>query len=574
MNGTTIRRSLSAVVLCLAGQGVFAGPAERPKPPRPVVMMRFSSEQTRSVSEWKGTAAAFAQNPGCCDEVWFSTGESFPALSWHRSHVDRLRVAAADVRALGIGVSLQFEATIGHGDLFPTAEEKKRFDKPWTGWTGPDGTECVYCSCPRQPGFLQRLTEISRLYAEISPSVVWVDDDLRVTSHKPVLGNDGPGCWCEKCVADFAAAEGRSWTRETLHAAWKQDEALRERWFEYSVGSLAEVACTIARVFRSVSPKTRVGLQTAIIHNRQTVVILRALQREMGGEKTCVRLGGGAYYDLTPFDQIAKSRRMVVNRARLGLEDVVDNWCTEIETYPRAYASRSVRSIALEAFSSIGWGFDSASLFVMDRRSETDQFYSEYLLGPLCSVTRFLNAYLADNEGTVPAGFTCPLAVDDMRPLAEDDVRYLMGLPVLPGLGTSWGEVSAEPQVFPHLGPVWGAIRTDRMTEYPKTPSAKIQAIRDGMSGSAPLKLCSPFVGVVFPRVDRQGCVRTVGLIGTRLDAQRNVVLQIDTPCTRAVWQELDAEPVELGARTADGHRRFVIPSVGAWNAGYLKLVD
>lgn len=50
----------------------------------PCVMLRFSSAQTRSTEEWKETAKAFAENPGCCDEVWFSTGESFPGLDWHR----------------------------------------------------------------------------------------------------------------------------------------------------------------------------------------------------------------------------------------------------------------------------------------------------------------------------------------------------------------------------------------------------------------------------------------------------------------------------------------------------------
>jgi len=264
-----------------------------------------------------------------------------------------------------------------------------------------------------------------------------------------------------------------------LHAAWKTDAALRDRWLDFTLRSLGEVAAVITRAFRKVSPRTKAGIQTAFSYEKLTIALSRAIQKAMDGEKTCVRLGGGAYYDASPYDQIAKSWRMVEARSRLGLEDVVDNWCTEIETYPRAYGSRSVRSIALEAFSSIGWGFDSASLFVMDRRSETDDFYSRYLLRPLCSVTKFLNGYQEANRGTVPAGFTCPIE--------SDDTRHLTGVPILPGLGVSWGEINSELQVFPHLGPVWGDIRTDRMTDYRKTPSAKMQAIREGVSGSAPL---------------------------------------------------------------------------------------
>ena len=122
-------------VLSICAFAVFGARAEPA-----MVMLRFSSAQTQSMEEWRQTAKAFAANRGCCDDVWFSTGESFPGLDWHRKNVEVIRVAAEDLRKLGIRVSLQFEATIGHGDNFPTAEEKARFDKPWTGWTGPDGT--------------------------------------------------------------------------------------------------------------------------------------------------------------------------------------------------------------------------------------------------------------------------------------------------------------------------------------------------------------------------------------------------------------------------------------------------
>ena len=531
----------------------------------PLAMLRFASVQTRSVEEWKGTARALGENPGCCQDVWFSTGESFPSVDWHRANVDRIAVAAEDVRRLGLQVSLQFEATIGHGDDFPTDEEKAVFDKPWTGWTGPDGYECRYCNCPRQPGFLKRLAEVSELYATIRPAVVWLDDDLRVMRHLPVTGKDGPGCWCAKCVADFAAAEGRDWTRETLHDAWRKDERLRERWHDFSVRSLAEAATVIARSFRKVSPKTQMGLQTSGSWRRQNEIIVRALAAATG-EKVSVRLGGGAYYDLSPYEQIAKTRQMATARRDLSLEDVVCNWCTEIETYPRAYGSRSVRSVAIESFVALGWGFDTVSWFVMDRRSESDAFYSRYLLRPLVSVSAFLGAYRAACRGTEPAGFTCPID-------AKDD-RCLIGVPLLPGRGVSWGEISAEREVFRHLGPVWDGYRSDLMTDFRKTPSARIQAIRDRVSGSAPLRLASPFVGLVLPRVDDDGALRTIGLVGARLDPQADIVLSLDAAkSVRARWCELGEDARELGVDSDGDRQRIVIPSLGAWNVGYLELL-
>lgn len=530
----------------------------------PVVMMRFSPGQTRSLAEWKQTAKALSENPGCCDGIWFSTSEIFPSLDWHRGHIACLRVAAEDVRKLGIDVSLQVESTIGHGDAFLSAEDKKSFDKSWTGWTGPDGTECGYCNCPRQPGFLKRIAEMSEIYAEIRPSVVWIDDDLRLTNHSPVTGKDAPGCWCAKCVADFAAEEGRGWTRETLFAAYRQDEKLRERWHDFSSRSLAEVACTIARSFRKVSPTTRMGFQTGVDRARMNVIVVRALARETG-EKVGIRMGGGYYWDTSPLDAVAKSTKMVEHRRVLAIEDAVDNWCTEVESFPRVYGSRSVRSIALESFSSIAWGFDTTSLFVMDRRSETDEFYSRYLLGPLVSVTRFLNGYCVANRGTEPAGFTCP-------GLRFDDMRKLMGLPILPGFGRSWGEISAEEERFPSGFSMWGNIRTDLMPIYGMTPSATLQVVRDQLSSKAPLELLSPFVGLLLPRVASNGEIRTVGLIGTRLDPQLDIVLRVDTVAETAVWRELGAEPRQLKLIDVDGHRQVTVPSLGAWNMGYIVL--
>lgn len=570
------RNGLSIVCVVCAIATVICGHAgamvDDPKAPshltrgwmeRPTVMMRFSSAQTRSVAEWKETATAFANNRGCCDEVWFSTGESFPSVAWHRQHADCIREAAADMRKLGIGVSMQFEMTIGHGDDFPTEEEKKVFDKSWTGWTGPDGTECHYCNCPRQPGFLRRLEEISELYAVIHPSVVWIDDDLRIDRHNPVSGKDGPGCWCAKCVSGFSAEEGRPWTRETLHAEWEKNNLIRERWEDFSVRSVAEVALTIARAFRKVSPETRMGLQTGGDRKRLSNIVLRRLEKELG-DKVCLRLGGDAYYDVSPYEQIAKSRELAADRQRFELEDVVDNWCTEIESYPRAYGSRSARSIALEAFSALGWGFDTVSVFVMDRRSETDAFYSKYLLRPLISVTRFLNDYCRENVGTLPAGFICPMDAHD--------IRVLIGLPLLPGIGWNWGEISAEREALPGLGAVWGDFRSNLIPDFRGTPSAKLQVVRDRLSGSAPLKVVSPFVGLVFPRVKDDGALKTIGLIGARLDDQQDIVIEIETGSENVVWRELDAVPVSLEVKVVDGRRRITIPRIGAWNAGYLKL--
>ncbi|MBR3221168.1 MAG: hypothetical protein IKF72_02970 [Kiritimatiellae bacterium] len=55
---------------------------------------------------------AIAENPGCCDEIWFSTGTGVPSLDWHRARAEVLAVAVKDAKAAGIVPSLQFQATM------------------------------------------------------------------------------------------------------------------------------------------------------------------------------------------------------------------------------------------------------------------------------------------------------------------------------------------------------------------------------------------------------------------------------------------------------------------------------
>ena len=553
-------RKLSAV----AGIVVLAVSATAEQP---LTMLRFASVQTRSTGEWQETLKAFRDHPRCCDDVWFSTGESFPSLDWHRERLKTLSTAAEDLRRLGIGVSLQFEATIGHGDDFLTAAEKRIFDKPWTGWTCVDGTECRYCSCPRQPAFLDRLAAVSAIYATIRPAVVWIDDDLRTFNHYPSVNETG--CWCARCIADFSNEEKRNWTRESLAAALKDDEAVRIRWLDFSSRSCGEIATVIARAFLKVSPETKMGFQCGFEHRRdhEERIIVRALAAA-SGKKVGVRVGGGAYYDDSPHIQLLKSQWMCEARKRLDLEDVTDNWCNEVETYPRAYGSRSARSIALESFSALAWGLDSVSMFILDRRSETDACYSNYLLDPLVEVNGFLHGYRTACHGTAPAGFDCP-----MPELDPERMRFLCGIPILHGPGVSWGTISPEKQDIGGLGVGWGEVRVDLLPDSQKTPSAKIQLVRDHFAAAASVVLKSPFLGHVIPRVAADGMLRTVGLVGTRLDPQRNLCVWVKTDKRRAMWRELGEKPVELAVDDgSDDFSVVTIPALGAWSAGYLEF--
>lgn len=546
-----VRKGLPALAFVLSASLAFA--AEKP-----LVMFRLALQSPGQESEINQMLDAIRANPGCCDNLWFATGDGINSLERHRQSADFLVRAAEKARGMGIVPSLQISSTIGHGDNFDAVEGRDAVQLPWQGWTGSNGIACRRCSCPRAPGFLKHLSEMARLYAAMKPAVVWIDDDLRVGNHSPAP--DNPGCWCDECLTTFSAQEGRNWARADLLAAILGDDAVAQRWMAFSTEALAEVARTIAKAFRECSPKTQMALQFCMIgcDAENSRAILHEMHRS-AGRPVAARTGAGWYYDLEPNGPLVKSywaarTRSDINRALPG---EVDTWCPEIECWPRVYGSRSARSILLEGFASLAHGMESLSMAVSGPLEPTS-LYETAILSPLSKASPFLHAYARANAGTAPAGFTCPDAKFGDMTLHR---FALAGIPLLPGDGRSFGEI----------------VSTDRL-DICLAPSAAIQSRRDALdarAGGTPSVLASPFIGLQFPHVAADGSLRTLGLVAARIEPQGPVVIRVRVAeGTRAVWWELGTEPIELPiVRTATA-AQVTIPEIGAWNCGFIDFAS
>ena len=129
-----------------------------PAPKRPLMMqrLRFGHEAPEI---WNRLFPELKRNRECCDEVWFSTGIGFPKLEEHRRRSALMADHAKELRAIDIVPSLQFQATIGHGD-FSTSEAGVE-GKTWGSYVGIHGEQCRYVNCPRQPGFLDYIREMA-----------------------------------------------------------------------------------------------------------------------------------------------------------------------------------------------------------------------------------------------------------------------------------------------------------------------------------------------------------------------------------------------------------------------------
>ena len=53
----------------------------------PVMMLRLRPTNTDSDQSWNETFTIIKDNPGCCDEVWFSTGMGYLPEEWQEDKV-------------------------------------------------------------------------------------------------------------------------------------------------------------------------------------------------------------------------------------------------------------------------------------------------------------------------------------------------------------------------------------------------------------------------------------------------------------------------------------------------------
>ena len=164
-----------------------------------------------------------------------------------------------------------------------------------------------------------------------------------------------------------------------------------------------------------------------------------------------------------------------------------------------------------------------------------------------------MRGYARAIDDCEPVGFAMPIG-------KQIGVRN-MAVPVISGVGRIVGELTNEEI----------AKNANVMT------SADVQNFREALDrrgGGLPAVVKSPFMGLMQMHVDTGGALRCVALMNLRIDEQGPVrILLRGIPPTwkGAVWHEMRREPVWLELEQVCGEMYVTVPSVGAWNAGYLS---
>ena len=381
----------------------------------PFTIQRFRATQNYPGDVWPRTFKALAANRAAADEVWFSTGIGFPSLDWHRAHAARLAAAADDLRSVGILPSIEIQAIIGHGDSI-TRYRDDFAGKTWRGWTGPDGNEAAFCSCPTDPELIRYFEEVGRLYAAWHPASLWFDDDIAIRSRAPGgfwrNSMTFPGCFCDRCLAAFSRRDGREWTRQALAEALDKPQSfeLYDRWADFCFDGLANPVGAIAKAVCEVSPETVLGYQHGGVRRCRggQMKIFNRL-REISGHDVRSRPGGGAYLDHDPHVIVEKTYDEGTQMRHLGMPDAIESFCPEIESCPRTFGCKTARGLVLESFLALSQGMNAISYFIADGELEAPEWYGEGLFAPIAAARPFLENYARTNAGAFPAGVALPM---------------------------------------------------------------------------------------------------------------------------------------------------------------------
>ena len=368
-----------------------------PDPERPKMIIRLRSGH-EAPEIWNELFEELKKCRDICDEVWFSTGIAFPALDEHRKKSELFAKHAAQLRSIGIIPSLQIQATLGHGDR--TFADNSLEGKTWGNYVGRNGEISRTCNCPNQPGFINYMAEVARIYATWQPGSVWIDDDLRLNWHWPANGPGG--CHCDDCIAAFSKLENKNFSRAGLVEACDNDPELNSRWLRFATRSVTNLVDVIVKSVQQVSPGSRFGLQHG--NRPERIDVLQTLAGSSGA-KVGTRPGGGVDSDQEPHWIIDKAYLCSLQTYKQPGYEIIGQNCPEIESYPRTFCCKTAHGLRIETmlYLALGGG-DSMSYFVMDPICEEVSWYGKNLLAPLAEDAPVVRDFIRRNENSIPSG--------------------------------------------------------------------------------------------------------------------------------------------------------------------------
>lgn len=291
--------------------------------------------------------ALIEEHRGVTDEVTVFTSETHPPLPMEtiRSRLEVLARRMSAVRKLGYRTGINILATIGHHE----ENLPNSLAGDFTPMTDIEGNVCRGSFCPNDERFREYIRELYRLTVAAGPDYIWIDDDVRLYGHMPIV----PGCFCDTCLAMYEQMCGTRYTRPSLKAAFtagSADDRYRARtsWLAFNRRTLRRLFELIESTVHALKPGMPLGFMTGdrFFEGYDIDTWAQVLAGPKGAE-VMWRPGGGFYNDDRLGELVEKAH--AIGRQVALLPESVVSIQSEIENFPYQRLKKAACVVALEA---------------------------------------------------------------------------------------------------------------------------------------------------------------------------------------------------------------------------------
>lgn len=364
---------------------------------------------------------------------------AIPSPEWVDSYMPVLARIKAALNKIGVRFSINPWVSLVHCDR---GRDLRLAYPDIDLMVGHDGIRCRAVACPISLGWRKATKDIWSRYASLEPNVLWVEDDIRLLNHQPVVY----GCFCDLHMREFGKRVGREVSREELVEALLapgEPHPYRKVWLDLNRDAVTETVAFLEKCVHEISPKTKLGLMCSAptahaIEGRDWAALTSALA---GDQPLVARPCMFNYNEESPRGLYEAEYYFRLTQHCLGTEAIAQ---TEIENIPYTLYSKSAKFTFLQCALSFVFGADGVTLNLYDHLGTSLSIAPEY--GDMLKHKKpYLNALAQRCQGAKASGVGLLHSQD-----ASYHIRLDKGAPYtkLAADGHAWRKV-LEPLGFP-----------------------------------------------------------------------------------------------------------------------------
>lgn len=274
----------------------------------------------------------------------------------------------------GITISVNQWHSVMHADLGKKFLPEQNF-RPMVDIKGNQAQLCV---CPLCENWQSYIGKIYARYAELNPSILWVEDDFRLHNHDPLVWG---GCFCDEHMKIYSQKAGKELTREEFLAGVLQPgepHPYRKIWLDTARETMLSAARAISKAVREVSAQPKVGLMSSVpyVHaaeGRDWHAILNTLA---DGQVPVNRIHLPGYQETVPSTYLNNLNMVsMMNRAMIPENTEV---YPELENFPFSLFSKSRRFTRFQLLSGLPLNLAGITIDLFDLNGNGIVFEDRY----------------------------------------------------------------------------------------------------------------------------------------------------------------------------------------------------